>query len=69
VVTRAIAWEVKHELKSRTVIYVDDIIGVGFTEDIEADMAEARRICVDLLGSTSGVDDKTELGVCLDVTR
>jgi hypothetical protein len=34
---------------------------------IEADMAEARRICVDLLGSTSGVDDKTELGVCLDV--
>jgi hypothetical protein len=29
VVTRAIAWEMKHALKSRTLMYVDDIIGVG----------------------------------------
>jgi hypothetical protein len=52
VVTRAITWEMKHALKSRTLMYVDDIVGVGFVEDIEADLAEARRICVDLLGST-----------------
>jgi hypothetical protein len=67
VVTRAITWEMKHALKSRTLIYVDDIYGVGFAEDIEADLAEARRICVDLLGSTPVADDKTEQGVHLDV--
>jgi hypothetical protein len=59
VVTRAIAWELKHALKSRTLMYVDDIIGVGFAEDIEADLAEARRISV--------ADEKTEQGLCLDV--
>jgi hypothetical protein len=67
VVTRAITWEMKHALKSRTLMYVDDIIGVGFGEDIEVDLAEAGRICVDLLGATSLADDKTEQEVCLDV--
>ena len=67
VVTRAISWEMKHALRSRTLMYVDDIVGVGFAEDIEADLAEARRICVDLLGSNAVADDKTERGVCLDV--
>jgi hypothetical protein len=61
------AFQMKHALKSRKLLYVADISGVGLAEDIEADLAEARRICVDLLGSTSVTDDKTEQGVCLDV--
>lgn len=67
VVTRAISWELRHALKSWTLMYVDDIIGVGFEKDIEQDLATARRICTDLLGSTAVADDKTESGVCVDV--
>jgi hypothetical protein len=67
VVTRAVVWELKHALKSSELMYVDDIMGVGFIEDIEEDLAVARRICVDLLGSTAVADDKTEHGICLDV--
>jgi hypothetical protein len=67
VVTRALSWELKHELKSRTLMYVDDVVGVCFAEDVEDDLAAARRLCVDLLGSTAVADDKTEFGVCLDV--
>jgi hypothetical protein len=67
VVTRAISWELKHALKSRTLMYVDDVVGVCFAEDVEEDLAAARRVCVDLLGSTAVADDKTEFGVCLDV--
>jgi hypothetical protein len=37
VVTRAITWELKHALRSRTVMYVDDILVVGFNDDIEED--------------------------------
>ena len=34
VVTRAIASELRSRLKSRTIMYVDDIIGIGFEKDI-----------------------------------
>jgi hypothetical protein len=34
---------------------------------LKEDLAVARRICVDLLGSTAVADDKKEHGVCLDV--
>jgi hypothetical protein len=37
VVTRAISWELKHALKSRTLMYVDDVVGVCFAEDVEED--------------------------------
>lgn len=67
VVTRAISWELRHALKSRTVMYVDDIIGIGFASDIEEDLAVTRRICTDLLGSGAVADDKTETGRRIDV--
>lgn len=67
VVTRAITWELRHALRSRTVMYVDDIIGVCFVEDLEADLAATRNICTSLLGPGSVADDKTEHGVRLDV--
>jgi hypothetical protein len=67
VVTRAITWELQHALRSRTVMYVDDIMGVCFVEDVEADLARARDICTSLLGPGSVADDKTERGVRLDM--
>ena len=78
VVTRAITWELRHALRSRTLMYVDDIIGIGFADDIAADIAATRSICTDLLGSGAVADDKTESGrrldiigytVCLDTER
>ena len=67
VVTRAMSWELYHASQSRILMYVDDIIGVGFVKDIENDLVEMRRICMDLLGSTAVADDKTEVGVRIDV--
>ena len=67
VVTRAIAWELRSRLRSRTVMYVDDIIGVGFQTDIAADLALTRSICTELLGSSAVADDKTEVSRRLDV--
>ena len=59
VVTRAISWEPRHALKSRTVMYVDDIIGIGFADDIASDLSITRGICTSLLGSGAVADDKT----------
>lgn len=67
VVTRAITWELRHALRSKTVMYVDDIIGVCLEEDLAADLAATREICVSLLGPGAVADDKTEHGVRLDV--
>lgn len=67
VVTRAISWELKHALRSQTLMYVDDIIGVCFADDVDKDLAEARRICTSLLGSGAVADDKTETGTRLDI--
>jgi hypothetical protein len=67
VVTRAIRWELRHALRSRTLMYVDDIIGVCFVEEVTADLATMKRICTDLLGSGSVADDKTESGRKLEV--
>ena len=67
VVTRAIAWELRSRLQSRTIMYVDDIIGIGFEKDIAADLALTRTICTSLLGSGAVADDKTEVSRRLDV--
>ena len=48
-------------------MYVDDIIGVYFADDLESDLAITREISTDLLGSGAVADDKTEHGVRLDV--
>lgn len=67
VVTRAISWELGHTLKSRTLMYVDDVIGICFADDLDADLAQTRNICTSLLGSGSVADDKTESGRKLEV--
>ena len=60
VVTRAITWVLRHALNSSTIMYVDDIVGVCFAADVEADLA-----ITDLLGS--GAVAKTEHGTRMDV--
>jgi hypothetical protein len=48
-------------------MYVDDVMGVCFKEDLEADLITARGICTGLLGPGSVANDKTESGVRLDM--
>ena len=67
VVTRAISWELKHALRSSTLMYVDDIIGVCFADNVDEDLARTRSICTSLLGSGAVADDKTEQGLRLDI--
>ena len=67
VVTRAIKWELTSKLQSHTLMYVDDILGIGFKEDIAADLALTRVICTTLLGSGAVADEKTEVSRRLDV--
>jgi hypothetical protein len=64
VVTRAITWELSQSLRSRTAMYVDDIIGICFAEDLDADLGA---ICTNLLGCGAMADDKTESGRKLEV--
>lgn len=63
----AISWELHHALTSRTLMYVDDIIGIGLADEVEADMVRTREICTSLLGSDAVADDKTEWGRRLDI--
>jgi hypothetical protein len=65
VVTRANTWELRHALRSSNVMYVDNIMGVCFAEDLAVDLARARDTCTSLLGPGSVADDKTESGVRL----
>jgi hypothetical protein len=67
VVTRAISWELKHALRSRTLMYVNDIVGVCFAEDVDSELSLTRGICTSLLGSGAVADDKTKFGVRLDI--
>ena len=67
VVTRAILWELQHRLESDTVMYVDDIIGIGFEDDIESDLAITKRVCTGLLGPTAVADEKTEIGRRIEI--
>ena len=67
VVTRAISWELAHTLHSRTLMYVDDIVGICFVDDVKEDLRITRAICTDLLGSGAVADDKTEVAARLDI--
>lgn len=48
-------------------MYVDDVIGVCFEEDLPTDLQRTRDICTNLLGSGAVADDKTESGRRIDV--
>lgn len=67
VVTRALKWEFKSLLTSYTEMYVDDVIGVCFAENVATDIKEATRIYLSLLGPESVATDKTETGTRLEI--
>ena len=67
VVTRSFKWEFKSRLKSNTEMYVDDVIGVCFAEDVVSDIVEAARICTSLLGPTAVAVEKTETDTRLEI--
>ena len=68
IVTRAIQWELRHRSHSATIMYIDDIIGVGKLFYIEFDLAITRDTCISLLSPIAVADDKTEVGRRIDVT-
>ena len=67
VVSRGIQWELKHRLKGRCKMYVDDIVGVCMAADLYDEIQCAKTVCVDLLGPNAIAEDKTESGTRLDV--
>ena len=63
VVSRAIVWElnegVTHKLQGDCLMYVDDISGVCFDEDVEGDQAKVKVLVEGLLGKGAIADTKT----------
>ena len=62
VVTRAILFELLLVTLGDLRMYVDDIMGVCFVKDLEAEQESARRLCTRLLGPRAIAEDKTESG-------
>ena len=48
VITRAIVWELRHKLRGRAKMYVDDLFGISLRTNLEYDMACARKAVTDL---------------------
>ncbi len=67
VITRAIVWDLRHKLRGRAKMYVDDLFGISLRTNLEYDMACARKTLTDLLGSKSLAEDKEEQGTRLDI--
>ena len=67
VVSRGMQWELKHLLKLRCKMYVDDIVGVCMANDLSTEIQCAKMVCVDLLGPNAIAEDETESGTRLDI--
>ena len=48
--------------RARAEMYVEDILGVCWVWDLERDIGQTLRLCVQLLGDTAVADIKTEFG-------
>lgn len=67
VVTRAIKFELGYRLRSRTSMYVDDVIGIGLTSEVADDIRICAEVCTGLLGPDAVATDKTECGSRIEV--
>ena len=67
VISRAIQWELKHQLRGQCKMYVDDIVGICMAADLEKEVQCAKAVCTSLLGPNAIAEDKTETGVRMDV--
>ena len=65
VITRAVQWELnegtKYRIKGRCLMYVDDICGVSFDDDVKDDITTVKRLVEGLLGEGAIADLKTEV--------
>ena len=63
-ITGAVVWELnegkRYRLAGQCVMYVDDIAGVCFDDDLDTDRGKAKALVEGLLGVGSIADDKTE---------
>ena len=66
VVSRFIQTRAKDLLRGLTLVYVDDIQGCCFRQDLEHDLEKMHSIITDLLGSDSVADHKTVFGRQID---
>ena len=64
VITKAIVWELnegtKYKLNGRCLMYVDDLAGVCFDDDMASDQDKAKTLIEGLLGDGAIATDKTE---------
>ena len=67
VITRAIVWELRQPgvLRGSMDMFVDDMFGVCWAEDLEHDMNKAEALCRRLLGERAIAEHKSESGVRL----
>ena len=67
VITRAIVWELRQPgvLRGSMDMFVDDMFGVCWAEDLEHDMNTAEALCRCLLGERAIAEHKSESGVRL----
>ena len=68
-ITQAVVWELnegpntKHRLTGRCMMYVDDVAGVCFDDDLEGDQAKTKALTEGLLGKGAISDRKTEADI------
>ena len=67
VVSRGIQWELKHRLKGRYKMYVDDIVGACMADIISDEIQCAKSVCTDPLRPNAIAEEKTESGTRLDI--
>lgn len=58
---------VSHAPTSSFEMYVNDITGVCFKDNLAGDLIAAKGVCTTLLGSSAVADEKTESGRRLDI--
>ena len=67
VITRAVQWELnegsKYRIKGQCLMYVDDICGVSFHDEVESDLATVKRLVEGLLGEGAIADKKTAVDI------
>ena len=65
IVTKAVSWELQegteYNLSGDALMYVDDIIGISFEDELQEDLNTVRRLVNNLLGKHAVAEDKTIL--------
>lgn len=66
VISRSLYRRIQHLLKGACKIYIDDLMGICFDDEVDRDIATASCGIEDLLGDDAIANDKTDTGRALD---